>query len=170
MKRWPIHFPQWEIVDFLNRIEVQPNESRNFCNSRLLKTGAPFRDGVFGALRPPWIPSVLFVMAPRSIFPSIVLSRRNTSANVDRRQTISSCWVNTRRSKSCTRPNKLDFSDSNISSENGKLKKKQWKMVLVNIYKERELFVEKCTDFYRFNIDLISFGGNLNWMNFLKNN
>lgn len=93
---------------------------------RRLKLGVPFRDGVFGALRPPWIPpDELLFMAPRSILPSIKFRRRKTSANVERKHTISSCCVSTRRSKSCTRPAKPDFSDSSISSANcRKMKRK----------------------------------------------
>lgn len=99
---------------------------KRVCYSHLLNTGAPFLEGVLGALRPPCMFNELFEMAPRSILPSIVFKRRNTSASVDRKQTISSCCVSTLRSKSWTRPNKLDFSDSNISSET-KRTKTTWK-------------------------------------------
>lgn len=48
--------------------------------------------------------------------PSKLLTRRKTSASVERRHTISSCWISTRCSKSCTRPTRLAVSDSSISS------------------------------------------------------
>lgn len=84
---------------------------------RLLKLGVPLRDGVFGALlRPPRMLSVL-ALPP---LPSIRFKRRKTSASVERKHTISSCCVRTRLSKSCTRPARLDFSDSSISSNDVK--------------------------------------------------